>query len=272
MLLAPSVPAKLAVLALYRMAVRPVLWPKESHCTSSFLKHNQNNFLLGTVTSAGLELVGPLVRLKDCSLSSGTASDESCGVAHVHLLPGAAFPAVGERIACSGRLVNASSVGALLKDATWTPEAQWRKSLDEAQKGKPKPAFDAVRLSEMANAHLQAAAAILTGLSYTSCDDERMQAMLKGLRQPLDGPHVWSKDLLATEYEAVTCEQGFDYLFRCLAGAAEVADRLISEHRRPELMLKSLQLIDLRNRIEAALLTLAEMTEARRLVREGHTG
>ena len=239
---------------------------------STFLKRNQNNVLLGTVTSAAVVIVGPLVCLKDCSLSAGTGSDESCGVAHVHLLPGAVFPAVGERIACSGRLVNASSVGALLKDATWTPEAQWRQSLDEAHKGKPKPAVDLVRLSEMVNAHLQAAAAILTGLSYTSCDDERMQAMLKGLRRPLDGPHVWSKDLLATEYEAVTCEQGFDYLFCCLAVAAEVADRLISEHRRPELMLKSLQLVDIRNRIEAALLTLTEMGKARRLVREGHTG
>lgn len=236
---------------------------------SSFFERNKTNVLVGTVTSAGQVIVGPLVCLKDCSLSPGPEDGESCGVAHVHLLPGIALPAVGERIACSGRLVSASTVGALLREATWRPEAEWRQSLNEATQNKAKPPVDHVRMSEMANAHLQATAAILTGLSYTSCDDERMQAMLKGLRQPLDGPHVWSKELLATEYEAVTCEQAFEYHFYCLAGAAEVADGLISQKRTPEQILKSLHLVEIRQRIEAALFTLAEMSEARRLLREG---
>lgn len=236
-----------------------------------FFERKRNNVLLGTVTSSEAISIGLLVCLKDSCLTAESGVGERCGVAHVHLKPGISLPAVGERIACFGRVVSASTTGALFREATWEPESQWQQSWDEEVQSKSKPPADHVRLSEMTSAHLKSAAAILTGLSYTSCDDERMQAMLKGLRRPLDGPHVWSNELLATEYEAVTCEQGFDYLFRCLAGAAEVADRLISEHRRPELILKSLQLVDIRNRIEAALLTLAEMSEARRLLREGHT-
>lgn len=239
------------------------------HNMNHFFERNRNKILLGTVTCAETISIGLLVSLKDCSFSSEPGVGERCGVAHVHLVPGITQPAVGERIACMGRVVNATKTGALLREATWKPEDEWQQICIEELRSKPKVPVDQLRMSELTSAHLQAAAAILTGLSYTSSENETMKAMLKGLRQPLDGPRVWSKDLLATEYAAVTCEQGFDYLFRCLAGAAEVADRLISEHRRLDQFLKSVQLVEIRNRIEAALFTLAEMAEARRLAREG---
>ena len=256
---------------------------------NAFLKNNQGNFLVGIVTSAGKVDVGLLVCLKECCLSPGPGVGVGCGVSQVYLRPGTALPNVGDRIACFGRLVNASEIGALMRGATWKPESDMyltdiEMNHDDYKEGaiwKPESnphqienevfqvddnehiQFEIRQDSEMVLTHLQAATGILAGLSYAMCDDEMLVKSLEGLRQISKDSSLWPKDFIGTEYEADACEKALAYFYYSLAEIAQVADRRIAERRSPGQILDAALIICVRNRIEAALVTLAEMKEAR---------